>query len=254
MDFYLGTHRPVWLERTDVPLFLSRRWLENRRTVPRALGPWALDSGGFTELAHGGWSISPEQHAETVQRLSEEIGRMDWAAPQDWMCEPEQITATGLSVKEHQHRTVDNLLTLRQLAPEIRWTPVLQGYTVADYWRCVDLYEQAGVDLASEPVVGLGSVCRRSATGEIAGLISELAEAGLRLHGFGVKLTGLARIAWALSSADSMAWSLDARWTGNRCGGPHKTCSNCLPWALEWRAGVLRVIDRPQQHTLWAAS
>lgn len=250
MRFYLGTHRPHWLGLTDVPLFISRRRLENRSTFPRALGPWALDSGGFTELRDGGWSISPEQYAETVQLLSDAIGRMDWAAPQDWMCEPEQIAATGLSVEEHQHRTVENLLVLREIAPAVQWTPVLQGYTIADYWRCVGFYERAGVDLAREPLVGLGSVCRRSATGEIAALIAELAEAGFRLHGFGVKLLALRRASWSLVSADSMAWSFAGRVDGNKCGGPHKACNNCIDWAMMWRAQVLEAVDRPQQHSL----
>lgn len=252
MDFYLGTDRPLWLALTSAPLFLSRRCLENRRTLPRALGPWALDSGGFTELTRGGWSMPASAYAATVRRLAAGIGRMAWAAPQDWMCEPEQLVATGLTVEEHQRRTVDNLLELRQLAPEIAWVPVLQGYTAGDYWRCVELYASAGVDLVDEPLVGLGSVCRRSSTAEIAALVAELAEGGLALHGFGVKLTGLARVSWALASADSMAWSLDARWTGNRCGGPHRSCNHCLAWALEWRAAVIEVAARPQQPSLWA--
>lgn len=49
-QFWLGTHKTGWLERTDVPLFISRRRLVERVTLPRARGPWALDSGGFTEL------------------------------------------------------------------------------------------------------------------------------------------------------------------------------------------------------------
>lgn len=252
MLFYLGTHRPHWLGLTDVPLFLSRRWLENRRTVPRALGRWALDSGGFTELAKGGWSISAEQYAETVRRLSSEIGNMDWAAPQDWMCEPEQIQATGLSVEEHQHRTVDNFMELRALAPDVRWIPVLQGYTVADYWRCVAFYGQEGVDLVGEPLVGVGSVCRRSATGEVAAILAELAESGLALHGFGVKLGALRRASWTLASADSMAWSFAGRIGGNLCGGSHKACGNCLDWAMMWRMQVLSAVARPQQQSLLA--
>jgi hypothetical protein len=32
---------------------------------------------------------------------AERIGRMDFAAPQEWMCEPVMIKRTGLSVHEH---------------------------------------------------------------------------------------------------------------------------------------------------------
>ena len=57
--FYLGTHHPSWLRKTDVPLFVSRRRLAGLKTLPRARGPWALDSGGFQELIlHGEWTVS----------------------------------------------------------------------------------------------------------------------------------------------------------------------------------------------------
>jgi hypothetical protein len=48
--FWLGTHMPNWLDETATPLFVSHRRLAKRRRLPRARGPWALDSGGFTEL------------------------------------------------------------------------------------------------------------------------------------------------------------------------------------------------------------
>lgn len=48
--FYLGTHQPQWLGRYDVPMFISRRRLSSRKSLPQARGRWALDSGGFTEL------------------------------------------------------------------------------------------------------------------------------------------------------------------------------------------------------------
>lgn len=248
MDFWLGVHRAVWLERTDVPLFVSRRHLENRRSLPRALGPWALDSGGFTELSkHGGWDdVKPKEYAAVVRRVRGEVGNLTWAAPQDWMCEPAMLERTGLSVADHQRLTVDNFLELRTSDADLPWIPVLQGWTTDDYWRCLDLYEQAGIDLTSEPLVGLGTVCRRQDTREIAALVAGLAFSGLNLHGFGFKITGLTSTGWALASADSMAWSLDARWTGNRCGGAHKTCANCLPWALAWRESVLRRLTAQQ--------
>jgi len=59
---------------------------------------------------------------------------------------------------------VDNLICLRDLAPDLPIIPVLQGWTVADYLRCADLYDHRGINLAAEPLVGLGSVCRRPAT------------------------------------------------------------------------------------------
>src|SRR5207247_6979053 len=66
---------------------------------------------------------------------------------------------------------------------------------------------KAGVDLAREPPVGVGSVCRRQPTAEIEVVFHTLASLGLRLHGLGVKTGGLARYADCLGSADSLAWS-----------------------------------------------
>ena len=49
---YLGTHETSWLSRAGVPLFISHRRLERIRTsLPMAAAPWALDSGGFSEIS-----------------------------------------------------------------------------------------------------------------------------------------------------------------------------------------------------------
>lgn len=128
--FWLGIHEPSWLERVDIPLFVSRRRLGRLKRLPRAIGPWALDSGGFSELSlHGRFELPPAAYAAEVRRYRDEIGGLAWAAPQDWMCEPAMLARTGLSVDEHQRRTVANYLELRQIAPEIPWIPVLQGWS-----------------------------------------------------------------------------------------------------------------------------
>ena len=125
MKFYLGTHEASWLGWVDVPLFVSHRRLADRRRLPRARCDWALDSGGFTELAlHGRWRTAVSEYVQAVARYAADIGRLEWAAPMDWMCEPSMLTATGLSVREHQQRIVANYLELRNRGPFI---PVLQG-------------------------------------------------------------------------------------------------------------------------------
>jgi hypothetical protein len=245
MTFWLGVHEPAWLERTDVPLFLSHRRLHHRRSLPTARGPWALDSGAFSEIAAHGRFVTPAAaYARAVRRYAAEVGNLAWAAPQDWMCEPFMLDKTGLTVTEHQRRTVASYLELRDLAPDLPWVPVLQGFTLADYAACLDLYTDAGVALDSLPVVGLGSVCRRQATTEIATLVRALASCGLRLHGFGVKTTGVARYGAYLTSADSMAWSYRARRRAPLPGCPHRTCANCLRYALDWRSGVVDHLAR----------
>lgn len=250
-QFWLGAHHARWLATAGVPLCVSRRTLASRRTLPRAAWPWMLDSGGFTELSlHGAWTVSAEQYAAEVRRFANRIGLMAWAAPQDWMCEPQILAKTGLTIAEHQSRTVGNLLDLRALAPDLPIIPVLQGWTLADYERCIRLYERAGVDLIAEPLVGVGSICRRQSTGEAAAILTTLASHGIRLHGFGVKIDGLARAADALVSADSLAWSRGARSSPPMDGCTHKSCSNCLRSALTWRERVLATLDRPRQLAL----
>ncbi len=151
MRFFLGTHQPNWLHDTAVPLFVSHRRLARQKSFTRAKGPWALDSGGFSELSlFGEWRTSQADYVAAVRRYVEEIGKMAWAAPQDWMCEPPMIEKTGLSVREHQRRTVESVLSLRAAAPEIHWIPVLQGWNPAEYRIHAEDYALAGIDLACE--------------------------------------------------------------------------------------------------------
>lgn len=248
--FFLGTHEVSWLRRAGVPLFVSRVRLEKMRTWPRAIAPWAMDSGGYSALSKPPhrWPITVPQYADQIGRAAEEIGMLEWAAPMDSMCEPHVLAGTGRTVEYHQHETVERYLELIDLVG-VPVPPVLQGFTLADYWRCVDFYAVAGVDLFSLPLVGLGTVCRRQATTEIGNLVRSLAAAGLPLHGFGVKLDGLAAYGRLLESADSMAWSLGARMAGPQEGCPHGkdgtgSCGNCIRYALEWRAKVVDRIGR----------
>ncbi|GGN39826.1 hypothetical protein FHR83_006630 [Actinoplanes campanulatus] len=256
--FYLGTHQPHWLASPALPrdanLFISHRRLAGRKSLPKARVRWALDSGGFSELSmFGEWRTSPAEYVAAVQRYDDEIGLLGWAAPQDWMAEPFMLAKTGLSVEEHQRRTVANFLELRAMwqaidpsdelrsAPEFCvFMPVLQGWRLADYLRCADMYADAGVDLTHFPVVGVGSVCRRQATDEIGEIFETLSVLDIDMHGFGVKSVGLRRYGRYLSSADSMAWSFQAR-RAERLPGcvGHKNCANCLRYALKWRAEML---------------
>lgn len=288
MRFYLGTHIPSWLSRTEAPLFLSRAPLKRLVSFRRAQGPWSLDSGGFTEIeTHGRWTVSPADYAREVRLWQREIGNLDFSAPQDWMCEPPILLRSLLAdgyvdgVRErrkgeevlayrkyltkkaeefpvellrqrvcvHQNRTIENLISLRELAPEVPWMPVLQGWFPEDYVAHAEAYARAGIDLRKEPVVGLGSVCRRERLDDARKVISKLAGPSwrLRLHGFGLKTDGFKDpvIAAGLVSADSLAWSLGAslrRRQGRKCSVQHRGgCGNCIHWALEWRERTLNV-------------
>lgn len=259
MRFYLGTHHPHWLGRTDVPLFISHRRLRERRSFPRALGRWALDSGAFTEIStYGEWRTSEVEYVEAVLHYQQEIGLMDFAAPQDWMCEPEMIERTGLSVEEHQHLTIENYLILESIwlamgegpSPFI---PVLQGWTYDDYGRHLEAYDKAGVDLRCKPLTGVGSVCRRQATLEIAEIMRTLSEEGVKTHGFGVKKSGYGLYARYMASADSMAWSYNARKHPPLPGHTHASCANCMEWAMRWRDDLLGQTISPHEQMRLAA-
>lgn len=297
MTFYLGTHQVDWLGRqafADVPLFVSARRLRARKVFPRATGRWALDSGGFSEISlHGRWQTTPEQYAAETRRWRDEIGGLEWAAVQDWMCEPHMLKRAAYAdgvvkplpaklaalalpmpegadvaiqpvtfaqaadccpdltpeqaarqIERHQVRTFNSYIRLCALDGQTNWVPVLQGWEPVDYLRHADYYERMlGRPLSRLPLVGLGSVCRRQHTGGILEVAQKLHARGIRLHGFGVKLTGLPALAPYLASSDSMAWSLNARKHPPLPGCPHRSCSSCPKWAMRWRDKVLRSID-----------
>jgi hypothetical protein len=241
VKFYLGVHQPAWLERDlGIPLLVSHRRLAGRRTLPRASQPWALDSGGFSELAlYGRWRSDARTYVAAVRRYRDEIGKLAWAAPQDWMVEQAVRNRTGLSVRTHVQRTVRNYLQLRDLAPELPIIPIVQGDELTDYHRCADSYERHGVDLAGLPLVGVGSVCRRSHSGEVERIVRSLHARGLVLHCFGVKTLGLARYGEAIASSDSAAWSFSGRYLPG-CAPSHRSEANCLRYALAWHARLHR--------------
>jgi hypothetical protein len=254
MRFFLGTHEAHWLGKLSVPLFVSRQRLVNRKKLPRTKVPWALDSGAFTELQkYGRWTVTAQDYVDQVRRF-QEIGQMQWASIQDWMCEPIVIaggtigsitfTGTHLSVAEHQRRTTENYLQLQGLAPEIPWVPVLQGWEMDDYFSHLEQYRSAGVHLNELPLVGVGTVCRRQDTAMAEQLLRDLHAEGLRLHGFGFKFGGLVRCSYYLASADSLAWSYNARRNPPLPGCPHRRCASCIKWALAWRERLLGAIDR----------
>jgi hypothetical protein len=240
-EFFLGVHEPSWLRLSPVPLFVSRRRLSRLKVLPVAVCDWECDSGGFSELSiFGEWRTTPRQYVGEVRRYIAEVGRLRGAFIQDYMCEAFIVRKTGLSVAEHQRRTVRSYLELRDLAPDVPWVPVVQGFEVGEYLGCVELYLSSGVDLGALPLVGVGSLCRRQAVGAGASVIRQLAEGGLRLHGLGFKTRGLAVVGHLLASADSMAWSVDARWSAALDGHRHKNCANCFEYALRWRLGLLQ--------------
>lgn len=255
---YLGTHQPHWLTRTEfteqcVPLCIAHHRLNGYRTLPRAVTPWMLDSGAYQHLTeHGQWKTSPYAYAKAARRYYDEIGKMDMCAIQDWMTEDEVMRKTGLTVYDHQIKTIASYLNLLTLDEDLPWFPVIQGRTMDDFLRHIDLYDQAGIDLTLETVVGIGSVCRLQRTRQAARIIERIWQMGIRLHGFGLKITGLRNVADLLYSSDSMAWSYNAIFRAPMpgCEQQHAHCGNCPKYALAWRNKLLNSLPDYRQIAL----
>jgi hypothetical protein len=269
VKFLLGCPEPSWAYKQDaladeqVPLFISYSRLRRRKSpYPRARVPYYIDSSGFMMLSlNGSWTISPEQYVADVLRYGDELGPAVWVAPQDWMCEPWIVAKTGLTVREHQRRTITNFIELCRLWREqtdapCPFIPVLQGWTTEDYRICLRMYADASVDLHAYKVVGLGSVCRRQDTDEIEEIVDTiLADApGLRLHGFGIKEDGIKRVGGRITSSDSQAPLYGARRRNIRLDGctAHKNCNYCPRYALTQYRELAKkaAAARPRPHQI----
>jgi hypothetical protein len=222
--------------------------------------PWALDSGAFTEISqHGAWRQPVDRYVQDVAWIDAAIPGMEWAAPQDLMCEDDVLATTGRTELEHQIETVDRYVRAAAMWPD--WSnrpcpfiPVLQARpgNVAGRARHVRMYEQAGVDLRGQ-LVGVGSVCREQSTSAIVDTFELLEDLGIRrCHYFGLKREGLRRVnPW---SADSMAWSLDALHAPPLPGHSHQHCVSCIEYGrLWWSQTVLQMLQpAPVQRGLWS--
>ena len=235
--FYVGLHQPSDAKHFD-RAFISVNRIRGRK---KAIGAdaWIMDSGAFTELFnHGAYRHSVEQYAAEINRWADDPALVA-AVAQDYMCEPFILEKTGLTVEEHQCLTIeryDALVALVDLRVYIM--PVLQGYSVEDYLRHVDMY---GDRLKHGAYVGVGSICKRNTDiGAIEAILTAIKRKrpDLRLHGFGLKTTALS--SWVvrdcLFSADSMAWSFAARRQGR----------NANDWR-EAKAFIQRIRVRPTQ-------
>lgn len=243
MRFFTGLHQPSDSRHFDAA-FISVNRLRGRKK-PMNVGDWIMDSGAFTEIStFGYYRDAVDAYAREIRRWATNgSGRMLAAVAQNWMCEPHIVEFTGLSIEVHQHHTIARYDALLAEEPGVYILPVLQGYRPADYMRHVRDY---GTRLTHGQWVGVGSICKRN--GNPAAIVAVLSaiksvRPDLRLHGFGLKKTSLQHdaILDLLETADSMAWSQNARKNGR----------NANDWrqAKRWTAEML---DRPPvaQHAL----
>lgn len=212
--FFVGLHQP-----SDAKHFTKCCVSVNRLRARKSdfvVGRWIMDSGAFTEISrYGGYRDTTSVYARHIRRWST-CGQLLCAVSQDWMCEPFILDRTGLTVREHQRRTIQRYDDLVSEDLPVYLMPVLQGYAAHEY---VDHIDQYGDRLAYGAWVGVGSVCKRNASVssvvDVLGAIHDR-RPDLRTHGFGLKLTALSsdHVRDLLWSADSMAWSFAARRQG----------------------------------------
>lgn len=205
----------------------------------------ALDSAGFVAMfRYGGYPW-------TVQQYLDLVARHDWAwwAAMDFCCEPE-IADSQEKIDARVDRTVEKFEQCvwaaenRKLKPCL---PVLQGWRAADYLRC---YDEMSRRFYMPPLLGLGSVCRRSLGGP-AGLLSIIATLDRhlpdrhKLHLFGVKGSAVGELAGhpRIASIDSMAWDAAAR--RERGIGP-SDLEHRIRHMHRWYAANAAQLDRPQ--------
>jgi hypothetical protein len=214
--FFIGLHQPSDVRHVIAPAFVSVHRLKNRRSDFTGGADWILDSGAFSTIAmHAGYPEPVSVYAAEIRRVRS-WGNLLAAVSQDWMCERVMLDRTGLTLEEHQQRTIDryDALIAEDVGPYVM--PVLQGYTAGSYRDHLQGY---GARLAPGAWVGVGSVCKRNgnprAIEEVL-LAIKRERPDLRLHGFGLKKTALGSpLVWELlETADSMAWSYAARRNG----------------------------------------
>lgn len=227
MRFFVGLHEPAHARHFERCCISVNRL--RRRKSPFPVGEWMIDSGAFTEIStHGRYRHGVEEYARDLKPWLE-LGDLQAVVAQDFMCEPWIIEKTGLSIKEHQTRTVHRYDQLKEALPDAPIMAVLQGYAPEDYRRHLEMY---GARLELGDWCGVGSVCKRNGSPEdvLAVLVAiNHARPDLRLHGFGVKLTSLqnSQIKALLHSADSMAWSLHARMNGRNGNDWREAAAYC---------------------------
>jgi len=279
MRFFVGIHQPCDAHKVDAA-FISVSRLENRISG-FLVGDWIMDSKGFSEVAgHGRYRMSVQEHAAQIRRWSKN-GNLMAAIAQDWMCEDPVLKRVLIEegkldpppgfdfgdaqawkklgdlpwayegqredqILEHQRRTIERYDALMTCdVGGVYIMPVLQGYAPEDYVRHIRMY---GDRLKPGMWVGVGSVCKRNSNPETVADVLAAIKAerpDLLLHGFGVKTTALGdvEVRDMLHTADSMAWSYNARINGRN--------GNDVREALAFAAKIAAMPRRPKQLSMF---
>lgn len=189
-------------------------------------GPtWMIDSGGApqTIITHGGHPDTVHDYIDYLRnpptRYGDDIDDVfiKQFALRDWPCEPSVREALGLSVEELQYRTLIDHINMMDAYEKsnISAQPVavLQGWSIDDYLRCIDLFRDHGL---LTDTLAVGTLCGRQDTLLIRNTSWRIARnlpSRINLHGFGVKLSALSQpdAIQIFESVDTAAWDQTLR-------------------------------------------
>lgn len=234
---------------------------------------YALDSAGFVAVKmwqskgpqKGMAGIFPWTYEQYVEFASE--AGASWYSQPDLCCEPEiarnqeeidcRVNATATLLEGvlrvvfawqcELAKTCSPTTVANMLSPPV---PVLQGWSVSDYLRSLDLmqavWERWDPWFAPPALIGIGSVCRRDLHHPQHGLFAILAALDGKLpknskvHLFGVKgaaLSELKMLDW-VNSTDSMAYDFGARIKAHR-GGFSNTIQHRSHEMTRWMSAAI---------------
>ena len=108
--------------------------------------------------------------------------------------------------------TINNQIRLLDL--NVNTQMVVQGWEISDYLENLDKIREQG--LLTERL-GIGSVCRRGQSGQIARIIRSVKQnvpSWVKLHGFGIKISVIKSTdaKFHLHSSDSQSWDYEHRY------------------------------------------
>lgn len=267
MKFYIGVNQYQqlsWVEKHFIYSYQLARRRKHPWMVPDRLN-WIMDSGSFSELKmNGKYTFTPQEYFNTIEHWQPDI-----FVNMDYMCEPNQLEKTGMTVDQHQLLSLENQIQLKELLEDswmnghVELMGVIQGWTPLDYEDHIQLLKDHDMIM---PYMGIGSVCRRGDTNQILKVIKTVSKQlpNTKLHGFGVKTDILSNPLphMVLDSVDSQAWCMAGNYGENaeymkkclhhewkRCPKNTEDCRNCGRFMNTWLEKNLNKIDTWSKQT-----
>jgi len=213
-----------------------------------------LDSGGFSFFnKFGDYEFDFNQFIHLARKIN-----ADYVAVMDYPCEPEVNRSRLRTNYKRIDKTIENAIKLMDLADDINWVMVVQGYTTDEYLYSIDKIKEQ--DLLTD-LMAIGSLCVRksvSSARDIILLVRENLPSRIKIHGFGVDLRFLRDyvVFNSLYSTDTAAW----KWNTNVHLAPDERTKGIFPKTEcdklknfeKYKKRVLDVLERMKAQTYLA--